>query len=216
MKIKTNIYILEKFNCFKTSQLSKLALKMPTERIEKFKRLTTLEDRLNCTISYFLLWYILENIFKLNGPPKLGYKKSKKPFLNKYKNLFFNISHSKNAIVCGISKHNIGVDIELIRNLDIKTIKKACTNSEFLKYSKYTANKAELFFKIWTRKESFCKKNGISIFSNFSKLDAFSISNTYSFAHKNYIISVSSSCHTNVKIKEIYFYSFFKFLNKFL
>ena len=216
MKNKTYIYILENFNIIKACQLNRLAVKMPAKRIAKFKQLIKLEDKFNCVISYFLLWYILENKFKLNGSPTLSYKKNKKPFLSQTKTLCFNISHTKNAIACGISKHNIGVDIEPIRNIDIKTIKKTCTDSEFLKYSKYAANKAKLFFKIWTRKESFCKKNGISIFSNFNKIDAFSIPNTYSFNYKNFIVSASSSCHTQVKIRKIYSHLFFKFLSKFL
>lgn len=86
----------------------------------------------------------------------------------------FNISHSGNLVVCAVSDQPVGIDIELIRPVDLRTAKHFCTpedleylfghipsEDEFIK----TEEEAILhhFFQIWTTKEACSKYTGIGI-----------------------------------------------------
>lgn len=71
----------------------------------------------------------------------------------------FNISHSNNLVVCAISKKEIGVDIEKIRNIRFDAASKFANNSE----KEYIGQNLENFFKIWTLKEAFFKCKGTGL-----------------------------------------------------
>ena len=120
--------------------------------------------------------------------------------------VFFNISHTRSAVVCAISSSPIGVDIEKNRNISINLAKKICTKKEYYIFSK-AKNKKHMFFFIWTRKESFCKKNGSSIFTNFNKINSFSLKNTKTFCFEDFTISCcftgSEPYLKNISSKEI-------------
>ena len=69
-----------------------------------------------------------------------------KPYITNY-NIYFNISHSFDYVICAISKEEIGVDIEKIRDVDEKIF-------NFFKMKK-TSSKD--FFRFYTKLESFTK-----------------------------------------------------------
>ena len=72
---------------------------------------------------------------------------------------YFNISHSKGVVVLAISqKHDIGVDVEVIREKDEDLVKYISSDVE------YAFIKNELdFFSVWTNKESLVKCLGTGI-----------------------------------------------------
>ena len=83
----------------------------------------------------------------------------------------FNISHSCGRAVCALSEKEVGVDIEVIkkvRNFDLIAQNFFCAGEQ----GEYKAakNKAEEFYRIWTRKESVMKKSGTGI--EYGKLRA--------------------------------------------
>ncbi len=96
----------------------------------------------------------------------------------------FNVSHSSEQIVIGISHGaRIGVDIEekkSIRNMD-SIIKRFADDVTFSLYKKHDkSQKAEFFYKWWTRTEAFLKAKGTGIsglknteFKNCSYLESF-------------------------------------------
>ena len=73
-----------------------------------------------------------------------------KPYINK--DINFNISHSKNMILCVVDKNNIGVDIE-----EIKEVPKDIFDMIFHKneLEHYKNMSKEQFYKIWTIKEAY-------------------------------------------------------------
>jgi len=78
-------------------------------------------------------------------------------------NLFFNISHSGDQLLLGFSNSEIGVDIERIDPaVDIEGIGKShFSEIEFQIMMNCTRDeRAETFFKIWTKKESLIKGIG--------------------------------------------------------
>jgi len=104
---------------------------------------------------------------------KFGYKFSDlvfntkikgKPFL-KDSPVKFNISHSGQWVVAAFSSFEVGVDIELIKEPNYNVAKRFFSDSEInqLKNSKSAESKKELFFDLWTIKESYLKAIGTGL-----------------------------------------------------
>jgi len=86
----------------------------------------------------------------------------------------FNISHSGDMVVCAISDQPVGIDIELIRPVDLRTAKHFCTPEDLEYLFGHTPSEDEFikteeeailhrFFQIWTAKEAYCKCMGRGI-----------------------------------------------------
>lgn len=77
----------------------------------------------------------------------------------------FSISHSGEVVVCAVDKEKIGIDIEMIRPINLRVTKIACTENEkeFVFSEDSEEEKRERFFKIWTAKEAYFKWLGTGI-----------------------------------------------------
>lgn len=92
-----------------------------------------------------------------------------KPFLVYPKNLFFNISHSGDWVVCAIDKNPVGIDVETIKPIDYSIAKRFFTTKEFSDLmARNSEDRLNYFYKLWTLKESYIKAigKGLSISLN--------------------------------------------------
>lgn len=71
----------------------------------------------------------------------------------------FSISHCGNLVICAVSKNEIGIDIEKIRDIRLKAAEKFASKNEL----QYIGNIPERFFEIWTLKEAFFKCKGTGL-----------------------------------------------------
>ena len=98
-------------------------------------------------------------IFK---PYFMGEGKHGKPFLLEHPQIQFNISHCKNAVLCGIGSKPLGVDVETIRPMRERVLRRVLTASE--QQEILQSESPELcFLRFWTLKESFVKALGVGI-----------------------------------------------------
>ncbi len=106
---------------------------------------------------------------------ELGYKKEDiiivknehgKPYINSIENppVYFNLSHSHGYVACAVSDNEVGIDIEAIREFNIK-IAERCFHKKEYEYLKQFSGKEqeEKFCRIWTMKESYLKFTGQGI-----------------------------------------------------
>lgn len=82
----------------------------------------------------------------------------------------FNISHSSNLVVCAIDDNPVGIDVELIREIDLSIARRVCTKHE-LEYV-YSGQFYKRFFRVWTLKEAYFKCAGTGI-TEFKEVDVF-------------------------------------------
>lgn len=87
-----------------------------------------------------------------------------KPFVLNH-DVEFSISHSGEVVVCAVDKAKIGIDVEMIRPINLRVTKIACTENEkeFVFSADSEEEKKERFFKIWTAKEAYFKWLGTGI-----------------------------------------------------
>ncbi len=97
-----------------------------------------------------------------------------KPYLSENYNVFFNLSHSDEMVMCVIADNEVGCDIEKINDIDLDIAKNYFYSSEYkLILSRPTKEKRnDTFFRLWTLKESFMKLTGLGM---SLPLDAFKI-----------------------------------------
>lgn len=91
-------------------------------------------------------------------PQNIKYGQNGKPEIE---GLHFNISHSKNFVICSVSENPVGCDIEKIRSIKSGFEKRFFTQNEVSYLDKFSGEeKLKQFFRLWTMKESYMKFTG--------------------------------------------------------
>ena len=128
---------------------------------------------------------LLNRVLKeLNINDEIIYNEYGKPYL-KNNEIYFNISHSKEYTILGISSSEIGVDIEEIKPIRENVVNKVCTDDE-----KKLIKNDEDFTLIWVKKESYVKWNGMGIGYGLKNVDTTKITNFIIKRLDNFYISV--------------------------
>ncbi len=87
-----------------------------------------------------------------------------KPHLDGQSNLFFNLSHSGKMAVCALFEREVGVDIQEIKPVSEKLIKKVTSEEEFAYLLTLDETKRqEELARLWTIKESYMKYLGTGL-----------------------------------------------------
>lgn len=114
-----------------------------------------------------------------------------KPYLKLFPKIHFNVSHTKDLFLLGISTKPIGVDVETLRKYNYKLTEYLFTENEkkyiLSDYEKIDYN----FTKAWTMKEAFLKNIGTGIDKNANSLDVITQSDFIFLRYDEFFISVS-------------------------
>ncbi len=103
--------------------------------------------------------------------------KNGKPFFVNNKN-YFSVAHTNNKTIIVASKRPIGIDMELIRDYD----------KSLLKYLNLPLMSNKKFFKEWTRREAYIKRNDLRL-SDIINID-YKDNKFKTFGFGRYIISI--------------------------
>lgn len=136
-----------------------------------------------------LLSYILSEEY---GIEKISYcyGKNEKPYLEN-KDIFFNISHSGNLVLCCTDKSEIGCDVQQIKKYNPKVAKRFFAENEAAAIEN-SSDKDRTFIKFWALKESILKKNGTGISGGLAEFDFSSYLGLSEFKAFNCYFSVFS------------------------
>ena len=187
-----DLYFIEYDHTMSNDVLCKLKLQLPNNVISKCPQYKRIENIQEFLLGKSLLLYALyHHGYSINLLVNIKYNFYGKPTID---GVFFNISHTRNCVVCAFSiTENIGVDIEKKR---------------FIQKSIYQDNMNEIgndssFLKYWTVKEAVLKNIGVglSLWDNikidYGKHQAEFKSEKFFFrnidAFDNYFITISSS-----------------------
>lgn len=155
---------------------------------------------------YAALLTVMEISLTLNQPISsliFDIDKNHKPYLKNVENLHFNLSHTKGAVLLGISSAPIGVDIELNRDPAFDIMEHYFHEDEVHYVTSVSSEqiRSNFFFNVWTRKEAFIKYTGNGLSDNLKEINTQSISlqpNFITWPYKSFICSV----YTKTAIKE--------------
>lgn len=105
-------------------------------------------------------YYLRLNYNTSNRKIEMEYNQYGKPYIKNSNDLYFNISHSCDWIICAWSNHEIGVDLENIRHIDLDIARVQFCNDEYTYIIELPELSYRRFMQIWTLKESYIKYIG--------------------------------------------------------
>ena len=115
-----------------------------------------------CVLAYQLLKQGLRENYGITENPIFTYNEHGKPSIESHPDIYFNLSHCKEAVICVISDQPIGVDIESIREYKESLVNYTMNEAEIAEIQK-AENPASDFIRLWTMKEATMKLIGTGI-----------------------------------------------------
>lgn len=132
---------------------------LPENLQQKINRYRRWQDQHASLLSYLLLRKVLMlRGYHQDYLTQLRQETHGRPFIDNI--IDFNISHSGEYVVCAIASHiRLGIDIELIRPIEVMDFKNYMTSYQWQDITQPTIS-CEKFFDYWTIKESVMKADG--------------------------------------------------------
>ncbi|PEA06967.1 4'-phosphopantetheinyl transferase [Bacillus cereus] len=159
MIYKYAMKITKKFDIEAFQQLEKI---ISTDRRKKIKKYHFEEDKKRSIMAELLLRHSLKKDFGITREQVQFTKNSfGKPMLKNFEQIYFNLAHSGDWVVCGVSDVPIGIDVEIIKSIDLDIAKTFFTLDEYKDIvNQPKEKKIKYFYKLWTLKESYVKAEG--------------------------------------------------------
>ena len=164
MKTQDALYIMNIDSLKAPEQFEQWYRRMPDFRKRKIDAFKPERSKLQCLGAGILMDRAMADIGI--GSYEVTQDEHEKPHIKGRRDIFFNISHSGDMVILGISDKEIGVDVE-----KIKHFKDSLVNYVFTKGDKALAKELmdgasdsdKVYTRLWTVKESIMKHSGKGI-----------------------------------------------------
>jgi 4'-phosphopantetheinyl transferase len=153
------IYIDEHINDF---NLESALLELSDQRREQALRFKYELGRRTCVLAYLLLKRALREEYGITENPVFEYGEHGKPFIVGHPEIFFNLSHCREAVACAVSDRPIGIDVESVRQFKESLVRYTMNEREVAQIME--AERPDVaFIRLWTMKEARLKLTGEGI-----------------------------------------------------
>lgn len=171
------VYCTEVFTPLKEKDFRFYLNKIEDDRRKKILLMKMESGRLRSltagSLLYFALCEQMGDVEKKSPSFSVGYGQNGKPYLRDYPDLHFNLSHSGSYVCCALGDTPVGVDIQKITDVKKGIAERFFTEEDNQKFYECSEKESkELFFRMWSIKESFIKLTGKGIAGG---LDTFEI-----------------------------------------
>ena len=162
------------------------------QRREQALRFKHEQRRKTCAAVYLLLCEALRKEYGISEKPVFEYGEHGKPSIVGHPEIHFNFSHCREAVLCVVSDHPVGVDVESIREYK-DTLVHYTMNDDEVAEIVGSSSPAEAFIRLWTMKEAVLKLSGEGIRNDMKTvLSSYDGEiQTVVNAEKNYIYSIT-------------------------
>jgi 4'-phosphopantetheinyl transferase len=113
-------------------------------------------------LAYLLLKKGLREEYGITENPVFEYGEHGKPSIVGHPEIHFNLSHCKEAAVCVISNHPVGIDVESIREYR-ESLVRYTMNDDEVRLIESSEHPDVAFIRLWTMKEAVLKLIGTGI-----------------------------------------------------
>jgi 4'-phosphopantetheinyl transferase len=170
------IYAIRMDGCTDYASLEKLLPFLPVEKQRRIERFVHQVDAIRSLLGEWIIRFVLCSRYELSLPAiQVACDGYGKPFLEDQPELFFNISHSGEWVVCALSKQPVGIDVEKIAPINMGIARHYFSRSEYSQLMELpVVDRLEYFYTLWTLKESYLKAVGKGLALG---LDSITISN---------------------------------------
>jgi 4'-phosphopantetheinyl transferase len=150
------------------------------------------QGRKTCAAAYLLLCEGLRKEYGISEKPVFEYGEHGKPSIVGHPEIFFNMSHCREAAICVLSDKPVGVDIESIRPYNESLARYTMSDEEMALIESAERRDVE-FIRLWTLKEAVLKCSGEGIRNDMKHvLDGLKDAKTVINEKNIYIFSVVS------------------------
>jgi len=162
------------------------------QRREQALRFKHEQGRRTCVLAYRLLQRALQQEYGITAKPLFDYGEHGKPVLVGHPGIHFNLSHCREAVICVVGDHPVGVDVESVGRYKESLVNYTMNDGEISRIT--AAERPEVaFVRLWTMKEARLKLTGEGITNDLKK--ALDDSHRYRFTtveqlDRNYIYTV--------------------------
>jgi len=125
---------------------------MPPARRERLERVSQRERWREPLCAYALLRFALWEKYRWREFPAVELSSSGKPYFPEFPTVRFNLSHTGGAVLVGLSDQPLGVDIEKIRPVSPRAMRRIADVST-----------ERAFFQSWVRREARAKRDGTGV-----------------------------------------------------
>lgn len=155
-------YFLEINRNLKKAVFERLLNFVSEEKKERISRFYWFEDAQNSLLGDILARYAICKRLNIDSRELVFCTNEYgKPVLLKPHGVHFNISHSGNWVVCAVDDNPVGIDVEMIKPIDLKVAKRFFSRNEYISLINQPEEmKLKFFYQIWTLKESYIKMKG--------------------------------------------------------
>ena len=134
------------------------------EKRERILRQRIKQNADNMLVGDILAKYMVKREFGIPfSCQQISYGQYGKPYLTRYPDVHFNISHSGRFVVCAVCSFPVGIDVQEIVSYNPDVARRVCSEKE-MDYIEHTENTSFAFTEIWTRKEAISKLSGHGIY----------------------------------------------------
>lgn len=179
------------------AQTERLIASLPEWRREQALRFKHLQGRRECAAGYTELLRGLRLCFDVDGQPEFEFNEHGKPFLKAYPDIYFSISHCKEAVGCFISDRPCGLDIERIHKAKEDLVRHTMSPQEA--ESIFADPFPDIAFtRLWTQKEAVLKLAGTGIIDDMrhvldpEKLKCINLKTTEN-VYSGYVFTIATS-----------------------
>ena len=143
--------------------------RMTKERWEHIKKLPRPKDRIQSAAAGFLLSHALKDCGISDVSRGFYRGEDGKPFR---KDICFNLSHSRNRIVCVVSDRPVGCDVQSIVSESDHFLSRFYSEEErtYVCRAESRKERARRFTRIWTLRESYAKMTGEGIVKTMGRI----------------------------------------------
>ncbi len=188
---ESKAFIIERPSDIPTSTIESLLEAMPTWQKEKILSYKSPVQRRERVLSFTLLIYALRKEYGITDSIEFGYLAHGKPVLRNYPNIFFNMSHCREAVAVIVSDRPVGIDVERRGRYKERLAKRVLSKEEMERVLS-AADPDDVFTRYWTIKEAIQKLTGEGVGVNMKNVISDHPEITLSsFARNNYICTVA-------------------------
>lgn len=127
-------------------------------------RLLRVQDRLRSLLGALLLQHALRLRDDGSAAAAIALTREGKPYLPDHPEVHFNISHAGRWVVCAVSPHEVGIDVEQCRDNNLAIARRFFQPDEHAALLAQEPHRQQAFFyRLWTAKEAYLKALGTGL-----------------------------------------------------
>lgn len=137
-------------------------LQISEQRREQALRFKFEHGQRTCVLAYLLLKQALKEEFEYTENPLFEYGEHGKPSIVGHPEIYFNLSHCKEAVACAVSRQPIGIDVESVGRYR-ESVAQYTMNVDEMVQIHQSLQPEVMFTRLWTMKEARLKLTGEGI-----------------------------------------------------